>query len=133
MPPSGSVLTPDAMEAAKLIREHPQSEVLPDLLMRKIGVERWQAISLLKELADAGYGNFILGRKGGKTRLEKAEFLPKLSLPSAPNEQNNAPENIGDCQIFLLRRTPPIHIKVPADITLDEAEKLGKWLTLIAQ
>lgn len=133
MPPSGSTLTPNAMEAAELIRQHPRSEVLPDLLMKRIGVERWQAISLLKELADAGYGNFILGRKGGKTRLEKAEFRPKSSAPSASNEQNNAPENIGDYQIFLLRRTPPIHIKVPADITLDEAEKLGKWLTLIAQ
>lgn len=127
-----TVLSAGAKHAMDLVQEHPNNIVLPDWLAGRLKVEKWQAISILKELAAAGYGAFILGRKGGQTRFEKTQF----SSPTFPNEPISQsfeqPALAEDWQVFLLRRANAVQIRVPADITRDEAEKLGKWLMLVA-
>lgn len=132
MTTSSSPLSPGAVEAAEIVRHHPRREVLPELLVKKLEIERWQAVSLLKELADSGYGDFILGRKGGKTRLEKAETLPHQITQPASRTSKESFNGELEHQVFLLRRSPPVQIKVPADLTREEAERLGKWLILIS-
>lgn len=129
---SNKKLSPGAAKAADLVRNLTSNEVYPELLIEKLNVEKWQAITLLKELAGAGYGTFVLGRRGGATRLEKAEnSSASKQLPNS-TLANETPDSLVECQVFLLKRIPPFQVKVPADITQDEAEKLGKWLLLIA-
>ena len=126
---SGGKLTPTAAAAAELVRLHRQKVVLPEVLEHDLAIPRSQAISLLKELAEAGYGEFVLGRKGGATRLEKSHLAQHGraadSLPLTGNS-NHANE-----QIFLLQRAIPVKVIVPADLTSAEADRISKWLKAI--
>lgn len=132
MTSSGSTLSPLAMSAADIVRTHRKPEVLPEVLEKKLGMDRWQAVLILKELADAGYGTYIVGRRGGETRLEKA-----ASLPDGGSAGLTASTSVGGLEastrhVFQLMRESPVGIEVPADLTLQEAEKISKWLRAIA-
>ena len=130
MASAAKALGSTALQAAEVVRQHPKSEVLPNFLATKLGIERWHAVSLLKELAEAGYGTYVVGRRGAETRLVKSDQLPIDPQPNV-SAIDDVPSN-HDKQVFLLRRQPRTVIEVPADITVDEATVLGKWLTLIA-
>ena len=130
MAQSPTLSGPTALQAAEFVRQHHGNEVLPDPLAKKLGIERWQAVTILKELADAGYGTFIVGRRGGETRLVKSENSRLAAAPDATSGDGISP--CIDKQVYLLRRSPRTLIEVPADITAAEANLLGKWLELIA-
>lgn len=125
-------LSPTTAAAVDVVRQASEAEILPGLLEKKLSLERWQAVATLKELSETGYGTFVIGRRGAQTRLEKADPFPEpVDDKKMVDEIKDLPAN-DDCQIFLLRRSPSVHIRVPADLKRDEAEKLGKWLSLIA-
>lgn len=131
MSPSGSALSPLAVAAAEIVNGHRQPEVLPELLEKKLGLERWQAVLTLKELGEAGYGKYIVGRRGGETRLEKSEKMPaELHANPIGIASGERPSEI--CQTLQLMRSPPFRIEVPADLTSNEAEKIARWLKAIA-
>lgn len=129
--PTDNQISQMARQSLELIRSYESDTVMPDLLERRLAISRAEAVAALKELSEAGYGRFILGRKGHSSRFElsaadvaianEREFS---SIKIAESERNE--------QVYLLMRSPPVQIRVPADLNAAEVERLCKWLHAIA-
>lgn len=127
----GGALSSAAASIADLLRASEGDELSAVFVERRLRIARSETIEAFKELDKAGYGTFIVGRKGFKTRFERADELPSAdeAILSPASEHLKAR---GAVQTLLLMRDDPVAIAVPADLTPVEAAKIARWLDVIA-
>lgn len=121
-----------------------------DDLIEHIGVSRRTAIPLLRSLAEAGCGEFKVGRKGHPSRLEWAEsprgLAEALSITAnghdpdrpAPSVVPNTDEAGEDASVlngtdlithnYVLRPGLRIALHLPEDLSMNEAKVLSAWI-----
>ncbi len=114
-----------AKEVLNVVRQAREEEIDVEAISKKSGYERWHVIPALKELADSGYGSFIVGRRGFESRFVKSGVL--LRGEAAPGTAQATAE-----QVYLLTRDIPVQIRVPADLTKAEIAKITRWLAALS-
>lgn len=109
-----------------------------------------EVVRVFKELAAAGCGQFLNGRKGHKSRMEweyslvslglvaKGEAaIPELiDLSSLDEEEDDLATVVADddaedgtlSHVFQLRQDMSLHFSLPADLTAREAERLAAFI-----
>jgi len=115
-PPSGETLYVDDIEEFASVME--------------VNVERDAVVQFIKELGKAGYGEFIIGRRGYKTRFEWS--LDSLELANLYGE--NAIESKESHTIehsFVLREDFRVTLKLPSDLSTTEASRLASFISSI--
>ena len=91
-------------------------------------VERVALVHFLKDLDKTGYGRFITGRKGYKSRFEWS--LDVLQYSSADPTELLVDEAIPEAisHTFVLRKDYKVEIELPADMTEAEAKRLSMFI-----
>lgn len=115
-------------------------------VVAKHGVERREAIEVLKKLEQWGLGQFKVGRGSSghfKTRIEfKNGWYETLSaVPPVPVIENNEPRvDSAECpkracipHIFPLDETLNAQLTLPRDLSKSEAERLIKFVESLAR
>lgn len=109
-----------------------------------------EVVRVFKELAAAGCGTFLNGRKGYKSRMEWDYSLVSLGLvargeaaipepidPSSVEEEDDLVTGLVDeggvedgnlPHAFQLRPDTTLHFSLPADLTAREAERLAAFI-----
>jgi hypothetical protein len=113
--------------------------------LRRAGHElaRRDVVAVLKQLADAGCGSFITGRRGQSSRLEwsvqmisvakaaKGEGAAVERLdpaePNAPEEDDDVPAGLVK-HPYRLRQDLTLSLELPANLTAKEALRLGEFI-----
>ncbi|MGP1273965.1 MAG: hypothetical protein ACQRW7_00950 [Caulobacterales bacterium] len=126
---------------ASVIENEITASDIADRLRVDIGLAR----DLMKEIVDEYYEiNYIVGRKGYETRLSAAQplnsiFAPKISVGNnhekaskkPPTDLNSAnpPHTITHC--YVLRKEPMFEVRLPIDLSKDEADRLNAYISAI--
>lgn len=115
------------------------------------GAFRGDAVDLLKRLSDFGLGTYYIGRRGAQTRIEwdydirevgkaaqgqvkslTADNVDDESDFSEVGTEELATEDFADVEFwdhsFPLRSNFRLMLRLPADLTLREAERIGAWV-----
>ena len=107
--------------------------------------DRWQVIKFFRKLEELRCGWLVEGRKGHKTRFQWSAGLVEIartatgqnvSIGPAPlikdSEIAEGPETDGDSELiehpYLLRRDLHVRLKLPADLTRNEANRLAAFI-----
>jgi len=117
------------------------------------GAQRWEIVALLRKLDNLGAGEFKVGRRGSKTRIEWLFSI--RSLAAAAQGAAGTPEGIDPTQVdddaedgvvevpemeieteegdwidhsFQLRPDMQITIRLPVDLTSKEADRIGGFI-----
>jgi hypothetical protein len=105
-------------------------------------ISRADVIQVLQELDATGCGNFVVGRRGKKSRfvwhvgmvsvgrLAAGESVPVDPLESAiaPETPDEETESNAIVHKYVLRTTYPVSIELPADLTTTEAGRLAAFI-----
>src|SRR5258705_146225 len=84
-------------------RERDASFTSLDLISRKLEISRGEAVALARELDEAGCGQFVVGRRGSKSRFEweysciglgKAAAGEPIQLEKAENPEDEENEDM---------------------------------------
>lgn len=121
-----------------------EGEVPVEIIEKKLRLARHEIVSILQELAKEGHGTFVPGRRSRPSRIVKAADRPTtppmpgvVSQPQLATESAKPTPEIDSSdtsvQIFILKREKPFRFVVPADLTQLEADKIAKWLELVAE
>jgi len=135
------------LKVLDVIRASANDEMTVDALERVLALPRAGIVGLLKEFEQEGHGRFIVGRGSHPSRfarsastMSSASQKPSSRSELAPtSEQAKAlpaapPESEEDrTQVLILNREKPFRFIAPANLTPQEAEKISRWLTLIAE
>lgn len=122
-----------------------EEETLADVVERGSGVEYLKVVAVLKELEKAGCGKFIVGRKGGQTRMrwavdptalrsvasgESDEFPAFEQEASAEAEISSDPQAEHELltHVYKLRKDLTVSFDLPGDLSRSEAERLAKFI-----
>ena len=110
-----------------------------------------EVVRVFKELANAGCGQFLNGRKGYKSRMEweyslvslglvakgEAAIPEPIDLSSLDEEEDDLvampADDVEDedgmlSHVFQLRQDMPLHFNLPPDLTAREAERLATFI-----
>lgn len=128
-------------------RERPRHETNLDRIVamlraRGFEADRWEVTSLLRELEATGCGDFVSGRGGRQSRflwshnliaVGKAasglEDQPEpLPLPKVIQRRNGRRSAVELDHFFNLRPDVRLHLKLPQDLSVDEAERLAAFV-----
>lgn len=138
-----TALSHSARLAADLLEARPEGRHKTVLLAREVQDvvgTRHEAVRALKELEDANFGVFVVGRRGGKSRLEQTaqqrERLlqalntdaPETSAESNPESPDPVSRDATYVHSFRLREDFLVSIELPADFSSNEATRLGTFL-----
>ncbi len=97
----------------------------------------YHLIPVLKAWSAAGFGSFIVGRRGSPTRINLPGLVERLKGP--PRVESEAPVEAGTREAQLLNVPVPIrrnvvaHLHVPDDLSAAEAEQLCQVLRLLTR
>lgn len=123
-----------AQSVLKSIETFNSDVVEVEALTSVLAWDRGTVVTSLKEIEDAGYGFLTVGRRGQPSRftLEKRSTgaLVASDVPAASLEGGN--ESATQQQILILKRSNPVKISVPMDLTPEEAAKIIDWLKVIS-
>ena len=116
-----------------------------EIRLRRAGHElpRRELVGVLKQLADAGCGSFITGRRGQSSRLEWA--VQMISVAKAAKGEKSAVERLSPAEqgipeeeddvpaglvrhSYRLRQDLTLNLELPADLTAKEAIRLGEFI-----
>ncbi|WP_019624936.1 hypothetical protein [Thioalkalivibrio thiocyanoxidans] len=103
---------------------------------------RKDVIDLSKKLEEMNLGAFIVGRRGKPSRFEWASELTQVGRVaageeaelrpySADEEDSEDPEDMVTHE-YMLRPDLPIEIRLPADLTEREAQRLGEYVRTLS-
>jgi len=121
-------------------------QITIDEAIRDSGEERSQVIDFFKKCAEAGVGNYIIGRRTQPTRLElnmsdsqikeavkASKAMPgvTISIPSESTTDKFAEQDNVIKHTHLLRAGQKISIELPADFNSKDAERLKAWIDTI--
>lgn len=106
-----------------------------ETLTESLSWDRGIIVSSLKELENAGYGYFTVGRRGQPSRFTRTWGVtsshPSVADPT-PASPEISDESVGEEQVFILKRSRSIRVSVPIDLTPEEASKLIDWLKVVS-
>ena len=93
--------------------------------------DRGSLVHFLKDLGQLGYGRFVTGRRGLKSRFEWS--LSVLQYTENPHmiqrdEPDESPSDFID-HSFMLRRDVKLVLSLPTDMTQAEARRLSTFIT----
>lgn len=117
-PPDEETVTVDGIEAEAASLE--------------IAVDRGALVRFLKDLQELGYGRFVTGRRGHKSRFEWS--LSILHLSEAGSVESTSDENQGAeppeiiTHTFVLRSNYTVSLGLPSDLTAAEARRLSMFI-----
>jgi hypothetical protein len=131
---------------------HDSAETSLDRIASKLSLRRSEAVTLAKQLEGTEAGRFIVGRKGGKSRVqwtyslrslglaakgdadELEELDPDIAAETAEQgatsieEVGEAPMGDGVEHKYKLRLDTTVTFKLPGDLTKREAERLAAFI-----
>lgn len=143
-------------------KEQPVKATTVDSIVSSSHLSRAQVIDLFKKLAEAGAGEFRMGRRGQPTRIEWAYNLSDVgklalgeadeikplyadegrkgprSMPSVPHKRGrpvgskNKTSELND-HVYLLRNDVKVHFKLPKDLNQNEAKRLAEFVQTLPQ
>ncbi len=126
-------------------RERNRRETTVDRLYTKlttdgVSLSRGDVIKVLQKLEDVGCGRFVAGRKGHPSRFKwivglgdvgRAAAGEKIEIEAAPTVETEEPEDPTENLIehrYRLRRDVEITLKLPTDLSSQEASRLASFL-----
>jgi hypothetical protein len=103
-----------------------------DDLEKKKTWDRQIIVSALRKLGNCGCGRYVVGRRQGKTRLEwsvEGIRIARIVAGKPAPAHAVAPHTNGEVKCMehrvLLRPSVEVRLRLPEDMTKDEAEKLA--------
>ena len=104
--------------------------------LEDVGLERGEAVSLLRRLEDYGVGKFITGRRGWTTRLEITtnENECKKIIHEAKQLKSGLSNSFSEAEThslevsYHLRPDFLLSMRVPSDFSNSDAERLKRWI-----
>ena len=103
-------------------------------------VSRNDVVSTFKELAEAGCGTFVVGRKGHPTRFEWVVALSRagsvaVAKATTANDQIAEPEQSNSRMTldhqYILRQDFTVKLSLPLDLSETEASRLADFIRTI--
>ncbi|UFN51584.1 hypothetical protein LPC08_25305 (plasmid) [Roseomonas sp. OT10] len=129
-------------------RQKDSRETSVDTVRRHGQLGHEAAVGLLQDLANAGFGRFVVGRRGAKTRIVWDYSIRDVGAAASGStkeihkvdedevvEDEAAEGDDGALveHVFNLRPGLRISIELPADLTSREAERLAKFIEALPQ
>jgi len=108
------------------------NETSVDELERKLSdstVGRQDIIAFLKQLANAGFGNFKNGRRGRPSRFVWSKGIERAAAGSVATRGNRV-DTLG--HEYRLRPDYVVRLELPADLTPREARRLGDFVSTLS-
>jgi hypothetical protein len=127
-------------------RQNDRRETSVDVVRRRGQMGHEAAVGLLQALAHAGFGTFVVGRRGAKTRIVWDYSIRDVGAAASGSTkeihkvdedeviEDDSAEDDEDALVehaFNLRPGMKITLELPADITRREAERLAKFVEAI--
>jgi hypothetical protein len=125
-------------------RQRDVSGTTVDRICEITAANRNSAVELAKKLDEIGCADFVVGRRGAKTRLEWKFSLKELGNVAAGHSNQLSPQEDSDEAVaasnlvemrsyrFPLRSDLEISVSIPVDLNQREAQRLANFLQTLA-